>query len=240
MNNEISRQDPAYGRLLAANRSNRTELVRFPMKLAASSGLAPTYIIAKYDGGVGTSTLAAILGMFMPKPLFVEIGGNSSRAFKAIDKADIVRYPSSDPDRFQRGFDARLQQASRPAIIELEQSLYRDAIKAAVALRSEPFCSSAILIFVASKNDEKLAFQKLSDDCGIHDLIIFGEHEIRGEKRPNVIRIPTLPKEIQDAFYIEGLSFMEAVQSCPALFTRTDFIGRLQHFHQQVIERLEK
>ena len=221
MSNEITRQDPAYSRLLAANRSHTTELVRFPMKLASS-------------------TLAAILGMFMNNPLFIEIGGNKSRAFKAIDEADIVRFPSSDPDRFQRGFDARLQRASRPAIIELEQSLYRDAIQATVDLRSEPFCSSAILIFVASNNGEKLAFQKLSDDCGIHDLIIFGEHEIRGEKRANVIRIPTLPKEIQDAFYVEGLSFMEAVQSCPALFTRKDFINRLQNFHQQVFERLEK
>ena len=240
MSNELTRQDPAYGRLLAANRSHTTELVRFPMKLARETGLAPTYVIAKYDGGVGSSTLAAILGMFMNNPLFIEIGGNKSRAFKAIDEADIVRFPSSDPDRFQRGFDARLQQASRPAIIELEQSLYRDAIQATVALRTEPFYSSAILIFVASKNDEKLAFRKLSDDCGVHDLIIFGEHEIRSEKRADVIRIPTLPKEIQDAFYVEGLSFMEAVQSCPALFTRKIFIGRLQQFHQQVIERLEK
>ena len=93
---------------------------------------------------------------------------------------------------------------------------------------------------MVSKNDEKLAFQKFSEDCGIHDLIVFGEHEIRKENRANVIRIPTLPKEIQDAFYLEGLSFIEAVHSCPALFTRRDFISRLQHFHQQVIERLEK
>jgi len=90
MSNEITRQDPAYGRLLAANRSHTTELVRFPMKLARETGLAPTYIIAKYDGGVGSSTLAAILGMFMNSPLFIEIGGNRSRAFKAINEADIV------------------------------------------------------------------------------------------------------------------------------------------------------
>lgn len=240
MSTEIIRQDPAYSRLLDL-REQATKLpsAKFPLKRAAESGLAPSFLIARYGGGVGASTAAAMLALFIDNPLFVQIGGNSSRAFRGLSEEDRLRFPSDDPHRYEKAFDARLEHASRPAFIEFEQTLLREAITATCILRGDGFHSSATLIFVASVDDEKIAYRSLAEAAGIDDLIVLSAPQVQKESRAGVIRIPTLPKEIASAFYTHGKTLPEAIRSCPGLFSIAKLEQDLREFNHKILERLQ-
>lgn len=239
MSNEIVRQDPAYSRLLELKeRATTLPFQKFPLNRAPVSGLAPSYLFARYDGGVGASTAASMLSLFVDNPLFVQIGGNASRVFQGLPKEDLLSFPFDDPARFENAFDARLEHASRPAFIEFEQTLYREAITATSILRGDGFHSSATLIFVASVDDEKIAYRSLAEAAGIDDLIVLGAPQLQKEGRSGVIRMPALPREIASAFYTHGKTLPESIRSCPGLFAAKKLKHDLREFNHKILERL--
>ncbi len=115
----------------------------------------------------------------------------------------------------------------------------REAITATCILRGDGFHSSATLIFVASVDDEKIAYRSLAEAAGIDDLIVLSAPQVQKESRAGVIRIPTLPKEIASAFYTHGKTLPEAIRSCPGLFSIAKLEQDLREFNHKILERLQ-
>ena len=136
----------------------------------------------RYDGGVGESTLTGCLIPLLSNPLLIEIGGNRARALKFVAETDRLHFSSSDPERFGNAIDARIENASRVAIIECEQSVYREAIEAAAVLRGEPYNSAVYVLIIVSKVDHKMGLVKLANQYGITDPIVFAQHGYRRER----------------------------------------------------------
>lgn len=239
MSNELVHADPAYRNLMENSRQRQLqELERFPEHRNAETGFAPTYIIARYDGGVGASTLAAMMIPFINKPMIIEVGGNRARALKSVDAEDRLRFTGADGAAFGDAIDARIQCASRTAIIECEQEAYRDAIKATAVLRDSPFHSPASLLLIAADVDRKLKLVELAAQFGIDDPIVFDQHGSGRAKSGDHIRIPTLPKQLQTEIYTNGKSLTHAIQDHQISYTVMLFVTEYAKFGQQVRDRI--
>ncbi|MEP2722588.1 hypothetical protein [Roseibium sp.] len=239
MSNDLTTQDPVFARLLAVkSQASAARLQELPLQFAPESGLAPTILIARYDGAVGASTAAAILAMLWPQPLLIQIGGNASRALSGLAKESLLRFETNDPNRIENALDARMEHASRPAIVEFEQTLFREAISTTQILRGGEFGSAAALIFVASPHDRNLPYRTLAEEAGIDDLIVLAKPQAGKESREGVIRMPALPKKVADAVYSEGMTLREAIRTCSGVYSREAFGLALQNFRNEIEARL--
>lgn len=240
MSNDIMNSDPAYQKLAEVSRKREFQpLERFPEKRTAQTGFAPTYIIARYDGGVGASTLAAMLMPFLTNPLLIEIGGNKPRALKSVDRENRIHIPFVDHNPFGEALDARIQNASRTAIIECEQTAYRDAIEATTILRGAPFHNAAYLLIILAGIDNKLALVDLAHRSDIDDPIVFAQGGYSHASSEDIIRIPTLPKQLQTEIYQNGKGVLEALRDNQTMYTATIFAHEYVRFGKQVHDRIE-
>lgn len=239
MSNDLVHSDPAYRKLLANSRQHELQaLHRFPENRNAETGFAQTYIIARYDGGVGASTLAAMMVPFVTKPMIIEIGGNQARALKSIGAEDRLRFKGAEGGGFGDAIDARIQCASRTAIIECEQEAYRDAIEATAVLRDSPYHSPAFLLIVAADVDRKLRLVDLAAQLGINEPIVFDQHGSGRARNDDHIRIPTLPKQLQTEIYGNGKSLTQAIQENQTMYTVRTFASEYAKFGQRVHDRI--
>lgn len=239
MNNDLVLSDQAYSQIVAAGRT-RLSLGsgKLPVRISPDTGLAPTYLVSRHEGGVGASTLIAMLLPLLVNPFLIEIGGNMPRALQSVAPADRARYESGDPDSYKNAIDRRLEVASRIAIIEFEQSLFREAVEVAQFLSGEGCRGAVTLMLVASKIDKKLGLLKHAKDSGIQEVIVFGQACLAKEERPGVIHIPVLPENIQNSLYEQKQGFADAVRARERLYTAHLFKASLQKFYREIEARI--
>lgn len=235
MSNDIVSQNPHLARIQAVTQvENVSSGISFPTSKAEGSRLSETYFIAHYDGE-GASTLALLLSEFIsPEPMIMEIGTPASRAFKSLTSERRftpemnMQYPA------RTAMDERLRHPEIPTIAEFGRMHWRDAIDTATKLQNPPFAGTVYFCFLASENDRTLQIPNLAVDSGLQNVIVFGGYKLARETRERVIKIPTIPIDMQRLIFSEGLSLTDAANASDDRFSALEFLVELKKFGSDV------
>ena len=235
MSHEIISASLQRQRLLAATQvADVSGGITFLSSKNQNSQLSDTYVIAHADGE-GASTLALLLAEFIqPEPMFIEIGTLTSRAFKSLDETRLFTASRDVPYPERAAMDHRMRHPEIPALVEFGGPYWRESIEVALMLAAEPFWAAVHYCFLASDGDEELRIPKRAERDGIRSPIVFGSYKLHQEKRSGLIKIPTLPKDIQRLVFAEGHSLREALRISEDIFSRAYFLGEYQEFGQRV------
>lgn len=231
MSNDIVIRSPQWAALCAVTKvEDVASGVSFPTSKSQASGLTNTYIIAHYDGE-GASTLALLLSSFITRdPIIFEIGTPASRAFKSLPEERRFAPPTHAANPVNAAIDERLRRPEIPAIVEFGRMHWRDAIDVARHLEGLRFSAPVTFCFLASENDQALKIPNLASDAGLHKVLVFGGHKIARETRDGVIKIPTIPSDMQRLVYSEGLSLTDAANTTSDKFSLGVFLDEMKQF----------
>lgn len=210
-----------------------------PILMSETSGLASTYIFARNDGGVGVSTLVRMCCYFLPKqPFIIQVGGSKSWAYKDLGDDDFSHIrPYEDHDRFSPPLDKRMERPGRVAIIEYEQGMPREAIRA-VNLLSREYASHAVLCLVASAEVEEFGAEKIAREQDVERLLLFREHNQVPESSGDYLQIPTVPRAIARQMRANPGSFNEYADAWLGPVSGMTFFKNLEAFERRIVERL--
>ena len=239
MSHEIISANLQRQRLVAATQvADVSGGVTFLTSKNQNSQLSDTYVIAHADGK-GASTLALLLAEFIePEPMFIEIGTLTSRAFKSLDESRLFTASRDAPYPERAAMDHRMRHPEIPAIVEFGGPYWRESIKIAQMLVAQPFWAMVHYCFLASDHDEELRMLKIAERDGIKHPIVFGGYKLHQEKRSGLIKIPTLPNDIQRLVFAEGHSLREALWISEDIFSRVHFLAEYHEFGQQVLKEI--
>ena len=236
MSSEIVYRSPHQDRIHAATQvADVAGGINFPTSKGQASQLTDTFVIAHYDGE-GASTLALFLSQFIePEPMVIEVATPASRAFKSVPPERRFTPPIGVENPVRTAMDERLRHPEIPTIVEFGRVHWRDAIDIAVRLEKPPLSATAYFCFLASENDRTLQIPNLAKEAGVQNIIVFGGYKLPRETRPGVIKIPTLPSDMQRLIYSEGLSLSDAVNASIDRFSILDFVLEFQGFGGNVL-----
>lgn len=231
MSNDIVTRSPHWDAICAVTKvEDVASGVSFPTSKSQASHLADTFIIAHYDGE-GASTLALMLSSFITRdPMIFEIGTPASRAFKSLPEERRFAPPVHAANPVNAAIDERLRHPEIPAIVEFGRMHWRDAINVARHLQGPRFSATVYFCFLASENDQTLQIPNLASDAGLHKVLVFGGHKIARETRDGVIKIPTIPSDMQRLVYSEGLSLTDAANTTSDKFSLGVFLDEMKQF----------
>lgn len=240
MSNAIIPADKAKAVLANFRRQHSpVRLTRMPILMSETSGLASTYIFARTDGGVGVSTLVRMCCYFLPEqPFIIQVGGSKSWAYKDLGNNDFSHIrPYEDCDRFSPPLDKRMEQPGRVAIIEYEQGMTREAIKA-VNFLSRQYASHAVLCLVASAEVEEFGTAKIAREQDVERLLLFREHDQGPETSGDFLQIPTVPRVIAKQMRANPGSFNEYADAWLGPVSGMMFFESLDAFELRIVEQL--
>jgi hypothetical protein len=127
MSNELTIQDAnALALREEMNRRLDDRVTQLDLLSTSGASVAPTIMIVRRRGGVGANILGLTLEYLTKlRLLTIEVGGAPCPALSERSREDYLHFPSSDPNRIDHALNARLRNASRPALIEFEPALYQ-------------------------------------------------------------------------------------------------------------------
>jgi len=240
MTTDIVPFDPFRSKLQAATQiMNPTGAVTLPQSIS-EYGINVTYFLVHRDG-IGASTVALMLEPFLPvEPLIMEVGTNVSRALKYVPRQDRhFHVQEADERSIPKALDWRLERPGTPAIIEVGRTLYKEAIRTAIALTSIDPEAQVIFMFIANEYDEKLIIPKAAREEGLKDVIVLGEYKGNWSKRSGVIPIPRLSNEVEMLVTQEGKSMREAFLLSQRAFSRVQFAHVYRSFGKSILEGIK-
>ena len=210
-----------------------------PVLFGEDSGVASTYIVARNAGGVGASMLVLMLAYLLQKqPLIIQVGGLQSWAYGHLGQEDFCHIkPHENADRFSPPLDRRLEQSTRVAIIEYEQAMPGEAIKA-VNLLTDRFGAHGVLCLVAAAQDDAFRLADTAQEHGVTRLLRFREHGLAPEPRSDVIRIPTVPLKVAKHLRTAPGDFSDYASGWLGPVAAMTFYDGLHSMGAQILEQL--
>lgn len=240
MANNIVTHDPA--RRALAIKSNqliatRHRLIEFD---SPQGGLAPTVFLVRKRGGVGSSTLLPILEYVIDRPsIFIEVGGIRSAIFANLPAGKHIHFKSGDPDRVAHAIDRRMEFPEKLALLDFEPVLFKQAIDAAVTL-TEEFEASVGLFYIAARDEIAPKFRERAMSLGVRQVVMLGQVAIETENRPDVIRIPSLPKEVLEKLQRGSSDLTTLLNALTGEFTKVRTAKKLEDFAQALVEAMAR
>lgn len=200
--------------------------------------LAPTIFLVRKAGGGGGSTLALILENLMKTDcLIIEVGGQRCPAFKDRPVDRYQHFLSRDVDRVDHALDARIDAASKVAIIEFEPALYRETIPVAARFK-EGFAPSRLLVFyVAGRYENNPQYRIKAKNAGVSPLFMCRQaDQIEQPREDGFLRLPWLSSQIQNGMHAERKTLSEALAASPGIWTQAQTITNLDSFATAILE----
>lgn len=233
MSSELVLQD-ANALALREEMNRRVDERVRQLELADRSGasVAPTILTVRRLGGVGASTLNLTLEYLLKRPLLhIEIGGASCPAFKGRAGTDYLQFPSSDPNRIDQALNARLQYASRPAILEFEPALYQRTLEIAATLKLQVSPANVVIFYIAGKHDPYPKYARNAHNRGIAEVFLCRQASQSCEADPDgLIKLPWIDEGTISHMMRNGLTLEDALKQSNALWTANMTKASLEAF----------
>ena len=208
---------------------------KLPLKYHMTTGLAPTFIISRVDGGVGASMLALMLSLnFREQPLIIQVGGMKSWAYRELPQDYFVHIKlREEEDPIAGPLDRRLNQGERIAIIEYEQALPVEAITTANYL-TDKLDGYAMLFLIADKNDQNFKLLQTAMDMGVESVIGLRKHAFMQRQNETLLQIPSVPSAIAAKLQAQPSSFAHALRCGENPIAIMHFRERLDAFFAEI------
>ena len=240
MANDIVSHDPA--RRALAIKSNQLIAGRHrPVEFdSPKGGLAPTVFVVRKRGGLGGSTLLPVLEYVVDRPsLFFEVGGIKSAIFANLPAGQHIHFKSDDPDRIAHAIDRRMEFPEKLALLEFEPVLFKQAVDEAVTL-TEEFQASVGLFYIAARDEIAPKFRESAMRLGARQVVMLGQAALESEHRPDVIRIPSLPKELLEKLQSGSSDLATSLNALAGEFTKVRTAKKLEDFGQALAEAMAR
>ena len=222
MSNELTIQDPNALALREEMNRRVDDRVR-QLELADRSGasVGNTILTVRRRGGIGASTLNLSLEYLLKRPLLhIEIEGAPCSALKGRGADDYLHFPSSDPNRIDDALNARLQYASRLAILEFEPALYQRTLEIAAALKLQVSPSNVVIFYIAGKHDPYPKYAANAHNRGMNQVYLCRQATQSYEEDPDgLIKLPWIDDDTVSNMMRNGLSLEDALKQSNALWT---------------------
>ena len=215
--------------------------VPLPVIRNKQTGLAPTYFPARVEGGVGASMLGLMLSHFSgEQPLVIQIGGLKSWAYRDLSDDRFVHLKQVEEENLIAAvLDHRMaeQNIERPAIIEFEQALPREAIECARWL-AERLDGFVMFCPIASRQDQEFKFLARAREAGLHSILPLRQFGLGRQKPDEVLRVPLVPAFIVEWLQHKAPHLGYVLDNCERPVEAAMFADELQTFRNEIIRRM--
>lgn len=212
-----------------------------PLLFSQSSGVASTFLIARNQGGVGAGILTMMLSLHLQQqPFIIQVGGLRSWAFEGLSDEDFCHFKTSDfeaEDWLSPPLDKRLEQPTRPAILEYPPEMPQQAVMAANMLSNE-LGGHAVLCVIGAAEDVNLKVAEAAANRGVRDILRFRTWRARDEHRSDVIQIPTVPAKFLRHLYQNPRDLGELIQKDLGLFATVTFYNKILAMGDRIKENM--
>ena len=211
-----------------------------PLKYHVTTGLAPTFIISRVDGGVGASMLALMLSLNLrEQPLVIQVGGMKSWAYRELPQDYFIHIKlREEEDSIAGPLDRRLKHGERVAIIEYEQALPIEAI-ATTNYIADKLDGYAMLFLIADKHDQTFKLLQTAMDMGVENVIGLRKYALMQRRNENLLQIPSVPSAIALKLQSQPSSFAYALKSMENPVATMNFRERLDAFFAEIAGRMQ-
>ena len=236
MSTDLTTEDSFNGRLQTFLRERPpVPQPTLPLKYHVTTGLAPTFIISRIDGGVGASMFALMLSLYLrEQPLIIQVGGMSSWAYRELAEDHFIHVkPGEEEDPIAGPLDRRLKQGERIAIIEYEQALPREAIETTnyIADRLDGY---AMLFLIADKHDQNFKLLQTAMDMGVGCVLGMRKYALMQCQNETLLQIPSVPSAIAAKLQSQPSSFAYALKGSEYPVATMNFRERLDAFVAEI------
>ena len=214
MSTELTTEDSFEGRLQTFLQERPpVPKIDLPLFYQVTTGLAPTFVISRIDGGVGASMLALMLSLYLrEQPLIIQVGGMKSWAYRELAEDHFMHIkPGEEEDPIAGPLDRRLKQGERVAIIEYEQAMPVEAITTTNYI-SEKLDGYAMLFLIADKHDQNFKLLQTAMDMGGERVMGLRKYALMQRQNENLLQIPSVPSAIAAKLQSQPSSFAYALK----------------------------
>ncbi len=230
MANDIVTHNPARRAITTRAAQLITERSRPVGTEHCQGALAPTFFIVRKRGGLGSSMVLPILDYVIDLPsVFIDVGGIKSPVFAGHSTEQYAHFKSDNPDRIAHAIDHRMEFPDKVAFLDFEPVLFKRAIDESVVLADSFQCSVALL-YIAAKDEQSPQFRESAMRVGARQVVVLGQAALESETRPNVVRIPSLPKELVAALQRGSSNLASELNALPGEYTKVRVANKLEEF----------
>ncbi|MXO49632.1 hypothetical protein GRI69_15380 [Erythrobacter vulgaris] len=245
MSNDLLPGDGFHARLqhMLQDRSAKEKLV-LPAFYNKHTNLAPTFEIARVDGGVGASMFALLLSHYLKEqPLIIQVGGMKSWAYRELPENHFIHVKPIDEegdreDVLAASLDRRLRHGERIAIIEYEQALPAEAIGAANFIANQ-LHGFSMLFLIADKNDVKFKLLETAINLEVERVVGLRKHGLAQRADDRLLQIPAVPSFIAAKLQSQPSSFAFQLKASENPVAAMRFQERLDAFFEEIKRRMQ-